>query len=282
MILSFHPCFSGDTNILCAGREPGAEDLAAIKASDAVILPQGCYQSLFEMAHNNCTNVFPNFNARFKYEGKLGQVKLFEETNVKYPKTETYRSIDDFFKHHRNRKTKLSFDFPFVFKLNWGGEGNQVYLIESYEKFETTLNIAKSYEKSGQTGFLLQEHIETQNRSIRVAVIGQTLISYWCIQKNTERFCTNLAKGAVIDADVDKDLQSLAVSSVKDFCKRTGINLAGFDLLFSSEAEINTPVFLEINYYFGRRGLGGAEKFYEILNAEIKRWIDSLGLALKH
>lgn len=267
--------------MLCAGREPGAEDLAAIKASDAVILPQGCYQPLYEMAHINCPNVFPNFNARFQYAGKVGQAQLFKETNVAYPKTETYLGIDDFYQHNRDRSTRLPFDFPFVFKLNWGGEGNQVYLIESQEKFETALHMAKSFEKSKQTGFLLQEYIPTQNRSIRVAVIGQTFISYWCIQRNIESFCTNLAKGAVIDADVDKDLQSFAVSSVKGFCNKTGINLAGFDILFSSEAEIKTPVFLEINYYFGRRGLGGSEKFYEILNTEIKCWIDSLGLSLE-
>ena len=33
MILSFHPLFEADKNIICAGRAPGAEDLAAIKAA---------------------------------------------------------------------------------------------------------------------------------------------------------------------------------------------------------------------------------------------------------
>ena len=46
MIVSFHPLFEADKNIICAGREPGADDLAAIKAAEAVILPQGCRQSL--------------------------------------------------------------------------------------------------------------------------------------------------------------------------------------------------------------------------------------------
>lgn len=279
MILSFHPCFVGDKNILCAGREPSAEDLAAIKASDAVVLPQGCHRSLYEMAHKHCSHVFPNFNARFKYGDKIGQAQLFKETNVAHPHTEPYLSIDDFFEHNRDFSTRLPFDFPFVFKFNWGGEGKLVYLIESYEKLEDALHTARRYEGSGQNGFLLQEYIPSQNRSIRVAVIGQTFISYWCIQKNKERFCTNLAQGAVIDTEIDKDLQSFAVSSVRDFCNRTGVNLAGFDILFSSEVEVKTPLFLEINYYFGRCGLGGAEKFYEILNAEIKRWIHSLSLS---
>lgn len=56
--------------------------------------------------------------------------------------------------------------------------------------------------------------------------------------------------------------------------------MAGFDLLFSSERKNRTPLFLEINYYFGRRGQGGSERFYEILIAEIEKWIDSIGLKL--
>ena len=66
MIVSFHPLFEADKNILCAGREPDADDLKAIKAAKAVILPQGCRQSLYEMARDNCQHVFPDYAARFK------------------------------------------------------------------------------------------------------------------------------------------------------------------------------------------------------------------------
>jgi ribosomal protein S6--L-glutamate ligase len=30
---------------------------------------------------------------------------------------------------------------------------------------------------------------------------------------------------------------------------------------------------LEINYFFGRRGLGGSEAYYKILLAEIQVWL---------
>ena len=280
MILSFHPCFEADKNLLCAGREPDADDLAAIKAADAVILPQGCYQSLYEMAHNNCKHIFPNFDARFKYAGKIGQIQLFQEKNVAHPKTETYLNIDAFSKHYEGFLSKLAFDFPLVFKFDWGGEGDQVYLIKSAAELLNILQTASNYEKSGQSGFLIQEYIPSKNRSLRVVVIGQTIISYWRVQNNTESFGTSLAKGAVIDTVADPDLREAAVKSVQDFCCRTGINLAGFDMLFSSEMEIKTPLFLEINYYFGRRGLGGSERFYELLTTEITKWIASLDLSL--
>jgi len=278
MILSYHPCFEGDKSLLCAGREPGADDLAAIKAADAVILPQGCRQSLYEMAHSNCTNVFPNFDARFNYPGKIGQARLFKEKRVAHPKTEIFLNLDAFSTHYVGFPEKPDPDFPFVFKFDWGGEGEQVYLIQSSSEFQSVLQTAGSFEKSGHTGFVLQEYIPSQNRSLRVVVIGQTITSYWRIQENAHCFGTHLAKGAVIDAESNPELQAAAMSSVKNFCILTGINLAGFDILFSQESKNNALFFLEINYYFGRRGLGGSEKFYETLIAEIKKWIDSLGI----
>jgi ribosomal protein S6--L-glutamate ligase len=84
----------------------------------------------------------------------------------------------------------------------------------------------------------------------------------------------------MIDHDSEPHLQRNAVKSVKNFCSQTRINLAGFDILFSSQTKVNTPLFLEINYFFGRQGLGGSEKFYDILTKEIMKWIESLGLSL--
>ena len=278
MILSYHPCFKADENILCAGREPEAKDLAAMRAARAVILPQGCRESLYQMARNACTHVFPNFDTRFQYPGKIGQIRLFQKKKVPHPRTETYRNLNTFAEHYGGYTEKPAFDFPFVFKFDWGGEGYQVYLIRSPSEFKDILQTAKDYEDSGYRGFIIQEYIPSSHRSLRVVVIGQTLISYWRVQRSAQKFRTNLAEGAVIDAHADPQLRVLAKTSVKAFCSRSGINLAGFDLLFSSQRKPNIPLFLEINYYFGRRGLGGSEKFYQILVAEIEKWIDRIGL----
>jgi len=279
MILSYHPCFEGEKNLLCAGREPGTDDLDAIRTADAVILPQGCYQSLYQMARNNCKHVFPNFDARFKYKGKIGQIQLFRKKNAAHPKTETYKNINAFSLNYGGMPPKPAFDFPFVFKFDWGGEGDYVFLIKSPEDFLTVMQTARKFEKSGQKGFIIQEYIPSKNRSLRVVIVGQTIISYWRIQRNRENFTSNIARGASIDFDTDPELQKEAVKSVKDFCLRTEIDLAGFDILFSSGATINSPLFLEINYFFGRRGLGGSEIFYEILNREIVKWLDRIGFS---
>jgi ribosomal protein S6--L-glutamate ligase len=65
---------------------------------------------------------------------------------------------------------------------------------------------------------------------------------------------------------------------VKNLCNKTGINLAGFDVIFEPVKEHIKPLMLEINYFFGRRGLGGSDAYYEILNREIRDWLNQLNL----
>jgi len=284
MILSFHPCFEGEKNITCAGRMPGPEDLAAIQAADAVILHQGCSRELYEMSRENCKHVFPNYDARFKYPDKIGQIELFREKRIKHPQTNIYLNVASFFDRHKGGAGEWSFVYPFVFKFNWGGEGETVRLINSTSALERILQMAARFEESGQKGFLLQVFVPAGNRSLRVVVIGQMLVSYWRVQKNPESFYTSLAKGAVIDRDSNPKLQETACEAVRHFCRATGTNLAGIDILFSSSEgpgfDQTEPIFLEINYFFGRQGLGGSDPYYALLEKETRKWIDGLGLAV--
>jgi len=284
MILSFHPCFVADKNIICAGRKPDINDLAAIESANAVILPQGCSELLYTMAKSNCLNVFPNFDARFQYPGKIGQIHLFQKTNTIHPKTETFPAVNVFKEKYFQSSGNFQFNFPFVFKFNWGGEGDMVYKVSSLEDLNLLLLKAEQFEKTGQSRFLIQEYISSKGKSLRINVIGQRQISFWRFQDNGNGFQSNLSKGAKIDYDSHPKLMEIAKKSVYEFCQKTGINLAGFDILFSfdSSGKPGTePLFLEINYFFGRRGLGGSEKFYKLLVQEIRIWLDELGLSVK-
>ena len=279
MIVSFHPLFEADKNILCAGRQPNEEDLAAIRTADAVILSQGCYQALYEMARENCSHVFPNYDARFKYPGKINQIKLFRKVKVAHPASEIFSQVASFQHHYPEGLTKLGFDFPLVFKMDWGDEGETVYRIDSADNLQEILQKVAEYEKTGQAGFILQEYISSNSRTLRVVVLGQRVISYWRIQEKNDGFYSNLSKGAKIDSEAEPGLQQKAVALVKDLCQKTGINLAGFDVIFSSENGDPNPMLLEINYFFGRKGLGGSENYYRILLAEIRNWLTTLNLA---
>ena len=279
MIVSFNPIYEADENIICAGRDPNASDLTAIKAAAAVILPQGCRQSLYEMAQDNCEHIFPNYDARFRYPGKIGQIRLFRKSHIAHPETETFQTIAAFHSKYGMKPRRLPFRMPLVLKLDWGGEGDTVYLIPSLEVLEERLQQIEAFEQSGQFGFLIQEYIPNQNRTLRVVVIGQYVKSYWRIQESADSFLANLSKGAVLDFKSDPNLQRRAIESIDRFSKQTGINLAGVDVIFSTEKKWKTPYILEINYFFGRNGLGGSQAYYRILHHQINSWLERIGLA---
>jgi ribosomal protein S6--L-glutamate ligase len=273
MIVSFHPLFEADKNIICAGREPNAGDLAAVKAARAVILPQGCRQPLYEMATGNCKHVFPDYDVRFDYPGKIGQIRLFQKNGTAHPHAEIFQAVNDFQQQYGENPRDIAFEWPCVFKFDWGGEGETVYLMNSSDDLKQALQRAAHFEHSGQKGFLLQEYVPTEGKTLRVVIIGKTLISYWRIQENTDAFISNVSGGARIDAVSEPERQKVAKAFVKNLCNKTGINLAGFDVIFAPVKAYIKPLMLEINYFFGRRGLGGSDAYYEILKREIHIWL---------
>jgi len=280
MILSFHPNIVAHENILCAGRLPDEEDEAAIARAQAVILPQGCSEALYRLSKKHCPNVFPNFDARFDFPGKIGQTRLFQKIQVPFPLTYPFETIASYETELGKETFKSPLGFPCVFKSAWGGEGEGVSLLESPEGLEKALAKARRAEQSGQKGFLLQQFVLTKGQSLRVVVVGEALFSYWRVQPDPVEFLTSLQAGAVIDHEADPGLQKAGRVSVEEFCVKTGINLAGFDLIFSMEEERPQPIFLEINYFFGRRGLGGSLRYYERVDNAVNAWLNSLGLRL--
>jgi ribosomal protein S6--L-glutamate ligase len=280
MILSYHPCFEADENRLCAGRLPDESDLALIRSADAVILPQGCSAALFRMARRHCPRFFPDYTARFAYPGKLGQARLFRKTGVPHPDTLIFDRYSDFRDISRDTDSRL-FALPFVLKMDWGGEGDNVHLVASGEELDRCLDRVRACEATGQHGFLIQRYIPSGFRSLRVVVIYRKTLSYWRTHDEPGCFCASLSKGARMDRESDPALQDTAIRAVGDFCAKTGIDLAGFDILFSDEDPDPVPLFLEINYFFGRQGIGGSEAYYALLIEQIDKWLADRELSKK-
>lgn len=270
MILSFHPCYVADENRICAGRSPNDVDRTSIRAAEAVILPQGCTAELYELARDNAPKCFPNFEARFRYPGKTDQIRLFRELAAPHPATRLYTSLTAFDYQREEEAIAAEIGFPLVFKLDFGGEGDTVDLIENRAHLKA--HISETIRRF-EGPFLLQQYIPAGARSLRVVVIGTQTISYWRVHPDPDGFGTSTGKGARIDHDTDPRLQRLARNATRAFCAKSGINLAGFDLLFGLTDP--RPLFLEINHYFGRRGLGGSEAFYQLLTAEIDTWLSA-------
>jgi ribosomal protein S6--L-glutamate ligase len=275
MILSFHPIIEAHRNIICAGRPPDEGDLRAIRQADAVILPQGCSETLYRMACKNCPRVFPNLDIRFDYPGKGGQIRLFRRLGIAHPMTRTYAELDAF------RRDAAPVDYPAVVKLDWGGQGETVFRVDDPGDLDAALRRVAAYETSGQKGFLIQQYIPCGQRSLRVAVIGSRMMSYWRSQPAAERFGTSVAGGAVIDPHADPELQAAGREVVLDFCRRTGLQLAGFDFIFYEKDHRDgprEPLMLEINYFFGRTGLGGSDGYYNLFEEEVDKWLATAGM----
>jgi ribosomal protein S6--L-glutamate ligase len=275
MILSFHPLFAGDRQIIVAGREPGERELKAIQSADAVILPQGCGHGLYRMVRDTCPRVFPNYDARFAFPGKLGQIALFRQIGTPHPPTMLFADAAEFTSEWFDNEG-MPMSFPFVFKFDWGGEGDTVYLVESSDEMNKRLNQARKAELSGQKGFLCQEYVDSGNETLRVVVLYDRLFSYW--RRHPSGFYTTLSRGAVIEENRDPERQKAGRRAVRAFCRKTGTNLAGIDLIFPKKFSEAAPLFLEINYFFGRKGIGGAQLYYDLLMQQILRWIKDMGL----
>ena len=122
-------------------------------------------------------------------------------------------------------------------------------------------------------GFVLQEFIDHGGRDLRVVILYDQLFAYWRVQPDPSQFRTNQRQGGEIDPEGDPKLKNEAIKAVEGFCRRAGINVAGLDILFNRTRNPDTPLFLEINYYFGRRGLGGSLRFYELFEQAADRWL---------
>ena len=81
-----------------------------------------------------------------------------------------------------------------------------------------------------------------------------------------------------IDEEWRKDLQEEGKQATEQLIQKTGVNLAAVDIVFDLTRHNPEPLFLEINYSFGRRGLGGSENFYGLLHKAIIEWVEEKGL----
>lgn len=271
MILSFHPCFVTECQIILGSRSLGSPDLQFIDEAEAIILPQSCSEELYRHCARSDALIFPDYRVRFQYPGKTGQSILFKETGTPLPETEIWGSADDFRQSIRNNS--IPHEFPFLLKADKGHEGEGIHLIEDHQTLDTSLDSLKILEDSGSGGFISQELIPAEGNVLRVVIMGQGMITYWKRPEHPGQTITTASKNGIIDKEWRQDLQDKGKVEVRRFSEKTGINLAAIDCIFPVKTENPEPLLLEINYYFGRRGLGGSINYYGLLFQAIQYWL---------
>ena len=277
MILSFHPCIVADVQIILGDRALNSEDGNLIRAADAIILPQSCSFELYEVCKDSSARVFPNYDIRFRYPGKIGQSLLFKELKLPYPETIQWPSVKGF-KASYPKAGDFPHGMPFLIKADRGHEGEGVYLITDQKVLGLSLKRLNSLEKAGLSGFISQELIPSDGNVLRAVILGNRTITYW---KRAESHCqiiATISRGAKIEHNWRVDLKEKGIIEAKKFNRATGINLAAIDFVFPFDHPDPHPLFLEINYYFGRRGLGGSINYYRLLFEAVREWLKENGL----
>ena len=276
MILSFHPCFAADHQIILGSRKLNEEDTAHIQRAEVVILPQTCPRKLYEMCKKSSARIFPNYDNRFQYEGKIGQSRLFEKLNYPHPATISWTSVTAF-RDALEKKPQVIYPFPYLIKTDHGHETKGVFLIKDRESLKAAMGRIDILERSGIKGFIVQELIASEGNVLRVVMLDQKMISYWKRPLSPDQIITSAATGAIIDKKWRADLRLKGETHARKFSSETGINLAAIDFVFQIREPDPQPLFLEINYYFGRRGLGGSENYYRLLRDTIQDWLKANG-----
>ena len=276
MILSFHPRVKGDINLrLTLNALFSDEEARLLSSCRAAIVTQSIKAHQYAACKEYCPNLFPDYNYRFGFEGKYGNIDLFRKFNAPHPKSVCYESVRDFrLRHFQNQQALMP--FPFVLKGDRGGGGWAVFLVENERDLMMRLDILDDVSLHPTRRFIAQEYVSHGGRDLRVVVIGNISKAYWRCQNKPGEFRNNVGRGAVIDYEIDPGLRDKGVSCVELFCANSGINLAAFDVLFDQSQKSPKPLLSEINFLFGRKGLGGSPRFYDLLNEAVFGWISNL------
>ncbi|MBN1102056.1 MAG: hypothetical protein JXL84_01440 [Deltaproteobacteria bacterium] len=274
MILSFHPCFAADAQIILGDREITREDLSLIEDAEAILLPQGCPVTLYRAVETCPGVVFPNYDMRFRYTGKRGQSVLFERMGWPHPATMRWGSVRDF-RDYLRHSGDLPHRMPFFLKRDLSHEGTGVYLIGEMTRIEFVL---REIERCGDSGFISQDCIPCDGNVLRVVILGRKALSYWKRPERADELVISAGRNAWIDTQWREDLQEKGRAEALRFSEESGINLAAMDFVFSTADPAPRPLILEINYYFGRRGLGGSLRYYRLLYDAIHEWLIEQGI----
>ena len=277
MILSFHPCFDTDVQVILGARRLDSPDLELIRDAEAIVLPQGCPEDLFQACSRSDALIFPNYEMRFKYQGKMGQSLLFRNFGLLHPVTLCWPTVDKFKKAYPDPEL-FPHNLPFLIKDDKSHEAEGVYFVEDRSSLSEALDYLILRERSGMSGFVTQEFVPSGGNVLRAVIIGKRVITYWKRPNKPGQVITTISRDAIIDSEWKPDLQKKGKEQARNLSKKTGINLAAVDFVFPLSLKRPDPFFLEINYYFGRRGLGGTENYYRLLYQAVQEWLLEIGL----
>ncbi len=241
----------------------GPLDAAAsrlIAGAAGVLMPKYCPPARYEEVSRLARFHFPRLSARYACRGKARQVLLFRRLGIAHPRTVLYADPEEALRDAGSRLLA----FPFVLKGDSGGGGSAVFPVTSHGVYLERLACLPRHEP-----VLVQEWIRNGGRDLRVVLMGSLVESYFRV--GGDSFYNNVSKGARIDHGLRPDLQQKGKALAVRVARRTRIDLAAFDIMFPEGG--GPPLVVEINFQFGRKGLGGRKGYDRMLRSAIQAWM---------
>jgi ribosomal protein S6--L-glutamate ligase len=216
-------------------------------------------QRYFQITSLACS-WFPRLDVRFRCLGKTRQIELFRRFGVRHPESMLFANPRELVV--RCADHGCPWGFPLVIKGDLGGGGVGVFPV--YAAADIGRQAARL---PADQPALLQRWVDHQGKDLRVVVYGDLAVSYFRVGDGG--FYNNVCRGGRIDHDLWPDRQRQGVEAVLAMCRRVGIDIAGFDLMFPDHSD---PVFVEINHHFGHKGLGGTAGHQNNFLQAVERW----------
>ena len=242
--------------------DPGTIDL--LRKAAGVLLPAYVSPRTYRSITQHAKDWFPRLATRFNFQGKTSQVQLFRRMGVRHPESLVFDTPASLLTCLDENGSPWS--YPIVLKGDLGGGGETVFPIHGRE--DVTRHLPKL---PVDKPLLIQRWVEHGGKDLRVVIYGDQVVSYFRVGGG--QFYNNVCRGGRLDHGGWPRLQQKGVAAVRAFCRRAEIDIAGFDLMFPDEGE---PVFIEVNFHFGRKGLGGTKEHQRYVSRAIQNWRDHL------
>lgn len=258
--VSFYPRIPLEENLSLFDplMDPGVRNL--IKQAAGVLLPTYTPPWRYSEIKGLAREWFPRLDTRFEYAGKIAQIRLFRRIGVRCPETLVFVDCDRLLSYFA--RFGSPWGYPLVLKGDKGGGGSTVYPIHSPE--EMPQQVARL---PRQEPVLLQKMVDHGGKDLRVVLYGDRAVSYFRVGGG--QFYNNVCRGGRIEHHLWPEQNRIGRQAVLAFSRRAAIDIAGFDLMFSDDG---SPLFIEINFHFGRKGLGGFAGHQDLLRQAFQRW----------
>jgi ribosomal protein S6--L-glutamate ligase len=244
--VSFHPGIPLDLNLPVFSPVDQPEIRTLLQGATGVLLPSYVTPQRYSMITRWCRSWFPRLDTRFRNCGKTAQIELFRSQGVRHPESVIFENAQELGSHAAHADPPGG--YPCVLKGDTGGGGSTVFPVRDREELMRCVQRLPS-----DRPMLLQRWVNHGGMDLRVVVYGKQTVSYFRIGDG--QFYNNVCRGGRLDHDGRPELQQKGIEAVRAFCDSVAIDIAGFDLMFPDSGP---PVFVEINFHFGRKGLGGS------------------------